>query len=196
MTGLARTPVSMPSRNSCRPSAALGDISVHTSTEQLHRGKHSRGGVINSRQCSRTAVRWYGSQLGPVLGLATQICPSRCRRQRERQKPPGVWDPAAWCVAVRVTTEHSANYIPRSGRLNSSSGSESHSANRLSTSVWCLSLAKPLFAMRTLDSVLPRLDTSHRVLTQHPRAVMNATTHQVRGAGPGVFIEVSRTHTD
>ena len=71
-----------------------------------------------------------------------------CSQQQERQEPPGVWDPAARCVEVRVTTVRSGDYIPTSGRLNSSSGSDSHSANRSSTSVWCLSLDKRLSSAR------------------------------------------------
>jgi hypothetical protein len=32
-----------------------------------------------------------------------------CSQQQERQEPPGVWDPAAWCVAIRVRTDHSVD---------------------------------------------------------------------------------------
>ena len=32
-----------------------------------------------------------------------------CSQQQERQEPPGVWDPAAWCVAIRVRADHSVD---------------------------------------------------------------------------------------
>lgn len=70
-------------------------------------------------------------------GLCEATAPTSSGSNKE---PPGVWDPAAWSVAVRLSTERSAGYIPRSASLNSASGSESHSANRSSTSD-CLSFS-------------------------------------------------------
>ncbi len=53
------------------------------------------------------------------MKVSASIRASRRSQHQYQQEPPGVWDPAAWCVAVRVTTDHSADYIPRSGKLNS-----------------------------------------------------------------------------
>ena len=95
---------------------------------------------------SQEKVCWESHQ---TVELMNRSAHRGVASSKNDEKPPGVWDPAAWCVAVRVTTEHSADYIPRSGRLNSSSGSDSHSANRSSTSAWLsLSLAQRLSSVR------------------------------------------------
>jgi len=92
----------------------------------------ARGGKLGAaRPECREIAREAGLLFTVIPG--PQMAPTHVLRHQLR-KPPGVWDPAAWCLAVRFATEHSADYAPRSGKLTSSSGSESHWANRSSTS--------------------------------------------------------------
>ncbi len=63
----------------------------------------------------------------PLRSNLRRECAAFCAAVAGRMGPGGV------VCGSRITTEQSADYIPRSGRLTSSSGSDSHWANRSST---------------------------------------------------------------